>query len=262
MNSQTEFEREILNPDIIVKYSIRAYFSKIVPSFALCAYSLFVLTEIVNKNIRFGHLFQINILTPIILMSIYWLLSSLYKITFGKLNVIAVVVSFMGLIAGYIWFQQRKTIIPHSYVDNYLIIISAVSFLYCLYYIIYAKTGTITLSKRRLVDSFGVFTRTKDGTDLNDIKDNDLKRGTLDLIFGLAKIEFKIKSNKDSKVIRNITAHDAERINNYLSANTFHSAVEYWTAKDRINGVGKSKRQPIQTMDDQSVDDDSNEIED
>lgn len=262
MDTQNEFEREILNPDIVVKYSIRSYFSKIIPGFFICAYSLYVLSEVINKNIRIEHLFKLNILTPILVTFLIGLFSLVYKVTFGKLNVLLVLSTLFSVASGFMYFQHRRLIIPHNYVDQFLIGMSIVSALYCLYYIIYANTGTVTLSKRRLVHSYGVFTREKDGTELNDVKDNDLSRGTMDLIFGLAKIKLTVKSTKEVKVIKHITAHDAERINNYLSANTFHSAVEYWTAKDRLNGAGKgSKRQLPQTMDQDFDDSNSDHVD-
>lgn len=252
---QNEFEREIMNPDIVVKYTIRAYFSKIIPGFLLCAYSLYVMSEIINKNVRIEHFFKLNILTPVIVAFVIGLFTLIYKMTFGKLNVIMVFATIMSIISGYLYFQHKRMIIPHQYLDQFLIGMSIISAAYCLYYIIYANTGTITVSKRRLVHSFGVFTRDKDGIELNDVRDNDIARGTTDLIFGLAKIKLTVKSTKELKILKNITSQDAERINNYLSANTFHSAVEYWTAKDRAKGSGNpNKRSNPQTID-QDVDD-------
>jgi len=213
-----------------------------------------VLSEIINKNVRIEHLFRLNILTPVLISFLLSLFVLIYKMTFGKLNVVLVVATMMSIISGYLYFQHRRMIIPHEYLDKYLIGMAIMSALYCLYYVVYANTGTITVSKRRLVHSFGVFTRDKDGIELNDIKDNDLSRGTTDLIFGLAKIKLTVKSTKELKVLKHITAQDAERINNYLSANTFHSAVEYWTAKDRAQNANKTHKRSIPQTMDQDID--------
>jgi len=101
------------------------------------------------------------------------------------------------------------------------------SFIHCL-------TGYIFINKRAIEINEGVFSRIKDSTDLTLIEDRDIKRNLFDMILGISKLEIKLVNKPGENItIARLTKKDTQKLYEYLLANSFASAREYWAARDR-----------------------------
>lgn len=237
------FVNEIKKNEISAKFSLKSFLDKIIPALLLSTYSFYIYEQIslYATKIKYKHLFQYNFLTPIMVLLTIVALSAIYKLTFGRKNLFAFFTAVLGIAALVVRFQMPEVKVPLELFTYTVIPLGIFSGLYALYFVVYCSTARVNVNFRSLEVITGVFSLTKDGTDLTKIDDCDLQRSTLDLILGLGRLKLKIKQKKEEMSIKGLTKLDAENMYNYIRANAFGTSTEYWTARDQQRQSNKIK---------------------
>lgn len=245
---------DALKVEVSAQFTLRGFIDKIVPSLLLCSYSLFVLMDwsqpvLTNPNaininkLYLKQVFQAgnhSVLVGILALALAYIL---YKIFMGKKMAVVVVMSVLAGVIAFLAFKVNPRLDP-LYIRYTLLSVATMSGLYSLYYVLYAKTSKIEVSKRQFIIKTGVIATETDSTNTHQIRDVDKKETTIERILGLERIIFAVKQNKDLKVIKYLSKEDAEKIFNFLSTYTFDSSTEYWGARDRVRGAGTTGSRP------------------
>jgi hypothetical protein len=256
----SDFVDQIKKNDISTRYSIKAFLDRIVPSILLSAYSFYIYEQIslVATKVKIKHLFMYNFITPVMIIFALIAFSLLYKITFGRKNLVAFFSAILIAVSLILKFKFGEVKVPIEMFSYSLIPLGILSALYALYFIIFCSTSRININFRSLEIITGVLSQSKDGTDLNKIEDCDLKRSTFDMILGLSKLKITLKQKKEL-ILSGINRNDADEIYNYIRANAFGTSTEYWTARDKQRQLNR-KNGMIQ--EDVSADDEGEQSED
>lgn len=254
-STDKDIEKEVKKDDVKYYYAIRAFLGKIIPSLIISVYSFYVLSKIPSGGLPAKYLFKLNIITPIMIVMTFYLFMILNKVCFGKKNIVVLILAIVAAVGAFVYVQMPNQIINHSLFTLSFGGLSASTLVYALYYVLYAKTSFITANFRKLENHFGVFSRTLDSTDLQQIQDQDIHRSTLELMLGLASLKIKTSRVKEEFYIKNLTHADAKALYDYLNAHSFGTFREYSITRDRMNRKKKSEKNPqfLEDGDDEDV---------